>query len=110
MEIEFRTTKLHKDCWSQRAMTGRWGPKTAKKMRRRLADLEAAETLEQMRHLPGRCHELSGDLAGCLALDLDHPYRLIFRPNQDPVPRKPDGGLAWEHVTGILIEKVVDYH
>jgi proteic killer suppression protein len=60
--------------------------------------------------LPGRCHELTGDLPGLLSLDLDGPYRLFFRPAADPPPSKPDGGLDWSNVTEGVIEKVHDFH
>jgi len=48
--------------------------------------------LEIVRALPGRCHELHGNLDGVLSLDLEHPYRLLFEPTEPP-PRLPDGGL-----------------
>ena len=64
----------------------------ARRVGLRLDDLAAAETLEIVRVLPGRCHELHGDLDGVLSLDLDHPYRLLFEPTEPP-PRLPDGGL-----------------
>jgi proteic killer suppression protein len=56
------------------------------------------ETLADMRTMPGRRHELHGDRAGELSLDLDHPYRLLFRPMADP-DRGPGGGLDWAAVT-----------
>jgi proteic killer suppression protein len=58
----------------------------------------------------GRCHELTGNRAGTLSLDLVHPYRLIFEPADEPVPRKPDGGLDWKRVTRIRILEVADTH
>lgn len=82
----------------------------AKRIRQRLDDLRAAEVLEDMRHVPGRCHELKGDRAGQLSLDLDHPYRLIFEPANAPVPTKEDGGLDWTKVTAVIIIGVVDTH
>ena len=91
-------------------MKAKWGPELAKKLKRRLADLEAANTLEEVRNLPGRCHELREDRKGQLAMDLVHPLRLLFRPNHDPVPAKPDGGLDWQQVTGIEVLEVCDYH
>jgi proteic killer suppression protein len=64
-----------------------------------------------MRQLPGaRCHELTGDLKGQLAVDLAHPFRLVFSPAHDPQPTKEDGGLNWTEVTAICIDNVVDYH
>jgi len=53
---------------------------------------------------------LTGDRKGTLAVDLDHPYRLIFEPANDPVPRKPDGGLDWTKITVIRILELRDYH
>jgi proteic killer suppression protein len=63
-----------------------------------------------MRHVPGRCHEVVGNRAGQLSLDLDHPYRLIFEPANDPIPRKDDGGLDWTKVTAVIIIGVEDTH
>lgn len=74
----------------------------AKLIRRRLDDLRAAPNLEVMRNLPGRCHELKADRQGQLSIDLDGPYRLIFRPAHDPAPRKADGGLDWTKVTAVF--------
>ncbi len=63
-----------------------------------------------MRNLPGRCHELVQDRAGQLSLDLDHPYRLIFAPANEPLPTKPDGGIDWTQVTAVNILGVEDTH
>lgn len=82
----------------------------AKLIRRRLDDLRAAPTLEAMRNLPGRCHELKGNRARQLSIDLDGPYRLIFAAAHEPVPSKPDGGLDWTKVTTVIIVGVVDTH
>jgi plasmid maintenance system killer protein len=82
----------------------------AKLIRRRLDDLRAAASLETMRVLPGRCHELKGDRAGELSLDLDGPYRLILRPAGNPVPRKQDGGLDWKAITTMTVVGVVNTH
>jgi len=82
----------------------------AKLIRRRLDDLRAAASLDVMRTLPGRCHELKGDRAGELSLDLDGPYRLIVCPANNPVPVKEDGGLDWKGVTRIILIGVVDTH
>ena len=87
-----------------------FGKDQTKKLQARLDDLQAALTLEVMRPLPGRCHELKGDRKGQLALSLKEPYRLIFEPANDPIPTKPDGGLDWPSVTEIRILEVVDYH
>lgn len=87
------------------------GPENARRLQARLSELEAADTLEDMRHLPGvRCHELTGDRKGQLSLSLSHPYRLIITPEDREAARKPDGGLEWTKVDAVVIEEIVDYH
>jgi len=110
MDITFRSTKLEKQCTDTKRATKTWGPEQARKIRQRLDDLRAAPHLGDFRSLPGRCHELRGDRAGQLSLDLVHLDRLLFKPNHDPVPTKPDGGLDWDAVTAIDILEVVDTH
>jgi plasmid maintenance system killer protein len=111
VDILFQDRKLEKVCNDQSLLVRKYGPLRAKLIRRRLDEFRAAETLEVMRSLPQvRCHKLKGNREGTLAVDLDHPYRLIFRPANDPVPRKSDGGLNWAEVTAIRVLTVEDYH
>jgi plasmid maintenance system killer protein len=86
------------------------GVDRARKLGSRLDDLEAAPCLEDMRNGAGRLHEMTGDRTGQLSLDLDHPYRLFFIPDHDPVPKKPDGGMKWSEVTAIEIIGIGDPH
>lgn len=110
MNITFDDRKLEKECNDLSRLTRRYGDGRAKLIRRRLDELRAAETLEDLRFLPGpRCHELTGNRAGQLSVDLDHPYRLLFVP-VEPVPTKPDGGLNWSQVTSIVVMGVEDTH
>ena len=110
MEINFTSRKIAKLCNSSKNMQAELGERNAKVLQQRLKTLETAETLEDMRKLPGRCHELIGDRKGQLALDLVHPLRLLFAPDHDPAPEKPDGGLDWQQVTKVLIVEIGDYH
>ena len=111
MDILFQDRKLEKACNDQSLLVRRFGPIRAKLLRRRLDEFRAAENLEVLRSLPQmRCHELKGNREGTLAVDLDHPYRLIFESANNPIPRKPDGGLDWTGVTAIRVLTVEDYH
>lgn len=111
MEITFISRKLQKVCNSEKEMRARFGKPLAERLQQRLAELTAADTLEDIRRLPSaRCHELSQDRKGQLAVDVVHPKRLIFEPDHNPVPRKPDGGLDWPHVTSIRVIEIIDYH
>lgn len=87
------------------------GKKRTQKLKQRLLELSAAAHLGQISRVPPpRCHELSGDRSGQLSVDLDHPYRLIFIPANDPIPKKDDGGLDWSAVTAVEILEMVDTH
>lgn len=112
MEVRFGTQRLAKLFSSDKRMRTKYGPECAEKMKQRLVELQhAAETLADMRHLPGAaCYALAGDRRGQLAVSLKHPYRLIFEPDHSPMPRDSSGGLDWSRVTRILVLEIVDYH
>ncbi len=111
MDIVFRNQKIEKEFNDERALRRNRGERQSKLIMRRLAELSAADNLEAIRHLPGpRCHELKGDLSGHLSVDLDHPYRLIFVPGQEPRSVLPNGGLDWRQVSRVKILGVQDTH
>jgi plasmid maintenance system killer protein len=110
MEVSFGTRKLQKICCSKQESDRRWG-QNARKVRQRLAELQAADNLFDMTKLPAaRLHELVGKRAGQIAVDVKQPFRLILVPDHDPVPRKEDGGVDLKRVTKILVTEVTDYH
>jgi len=83
----------------------------ARTIMRRLAVLKAAGSLALVpTPPPERRHQLGSDRKGQYAVDLVHPYRLIFKPNHEPVLRKQDGAIDTEQVTAIKIIEIVDYH
>ena len=111
MELWFVSRKMEKLCNSDREMRAKLGSRCAERLQQRLAELRAATVLEDLRQIPGaRCHELTQDRKGELAVDLVHPRRLVFEPANDPVPTKEVGGLDWSQVTAIIILEIVDYH
>ena len=111
MEINFASRKLQKACNSEKEMRARFGKPLAERLQQRLSELKAAETLEDVSRLPpARCHELSQDREGQLAVVLVQPQRLIFETDHNPVPYKPDGGLDWTQVTRIRVIEITDYH
>ncbi len=63
-----------------------------------------------LQRLPPRCHELGGDRVGQFSVDLDHPYRLLFIPADEPVPYREDGGIDLERVKEIEIIEIADTH
>jgi len=101
---------LEKDCSHDRQGVVRWGPENWPRLKRRLASLAGAPTLQDMDGVPGNCHQLRADRAGQFAVDLWGSYRLVFEPDHDPLPELPDGGIDRARVTKIVIKEVVDYH
>lgn len=114
MIIHFKTTKLKKEFEQHKLLQRKHGPRRAKLIQLRMVELRAAETLADLwppLSGPARCHELTeGNRAGQLSVDLDHPYRLLFRPEHTPIPKRPEGGLDWSGVTAIKILGVEDTH
>jgi proteic killer suppression protein len=110
VEVSFASLRLRRVCESAKNLQRAYGKPCAKKLMARLADLRAAPNLEDLRRLPGRCHELDGDRAGQLALDLPDGRRLVFEPTENPHPVKEDGGLDWRRVEAIRVIEIVDYH
>jgi proteic killer suppression protein len=76
-----------------------------------MMELKAAISLDDISRLPpARCHELTGNRKGQLSVDLEHPYRMLFIPANNPIPEAEDGGLDWPGVTEIEIIGIVDTH
>jgi len=109
MDIAFRREKLRKICSDGRLLAKEYGRERAVKIQLRLDQLRAARTLSEMATFPAaRCHELQGERRGQLAVDLVHPWRLIFTPLE--WIERDLGGLDWTKVEAIVIEDIVDYH
>ena len=110
MNISFKDKKIQKMFNSARLLERKYG-KNAKYIKRRMAVLRASNDLSNVPIVkPERCHVLKGDRKGLFAVDLMHPYRLVFLPNHDPVPKIEDGGIDLTKITSIIIISVEDYH
>jgi len=106
MQVVYADKELAR-CAGDRAYAVRkMGQRRADVYMERLNDLRGAANLDDLKGVPGRYHELTGNRAGQWACDLDYPYRLIFKPIMNS-----DGnviGLIVEQTVSIL--EIVDYH
>jgi proteic killer suppression protein len=110
VELRYKTRKLEKQLTNPTELIKAFG-QLARKVNQRIKELTDADNLAVMRTIPAtRCHELTGDRKGELAIDISGNYRLIFEPNHNPAPQKDDGGLNWDEVTRIQINEIIDYH
>ncbi|NQW29888.1 MAG: killer suppression protein HigA [Ignavibacteria bacterium] len=110
MNITFDNNKLARLANNFNRCQKEMGAFRAKLFHRRLGDLLNAETLEDVRYLPGKYHELIGDRKGQWACDLDQPYRMIFVPHEKPVPTNQHGVSEWNQIRGVIILEIADYH
>ena len=108
MDIKFGQKKVRKVAEDPKKCKQEMGERRANLFFKRLTDLRDAETLEDVRHLPGRYHELKETRKGQWACDLDHPYRLILKPQEIPIPTNDDGQYIWFEIIGIEIIEIVD--
>jgi proteic killer suppression protein len=103
MDITFEDNKLEKCANDRKKAIKKLGQKRADEYQKRLDDLKAANTLEEVRNLPGNYHELKANRKGQWACNLDYPYRLIFVPHED-------GQYIWVEIKGVEIIAIADYH
>jgi len=110
LDITFSSAKLEKLANDERLAVRKLGVLRAGLFKLLLDNIAAAETLEDVRFLPGRYHELTEDRKGQWACDLDHPYRLVFQPHEDPIPENENGRYIWIEIKGVEIIEITDYH
>lgn len=68
------------------------------KIHQRIDEIDASDTVEEMvQYHIGRCHPLKGNRKGQYAMDLVHPYRLIFEQIGDEIK-----------IANVM--EIVDYH
>lgn len=108
LEIRFKNKTVRELCERRDVAERQLGSVCARKLRTRLSDLESANKVTDL--VAGNPHPLKGNRRGQFALDLAGGWRLVFAPDHDPCPTKPDGGIDWAQVTIICIEFIEDYH
>jgi proteic killer suppression protein len=110
VDIAFQNRKLEKVFNSAQNLQKAYGA-MARTIAIRLAVLRNARSLALVPVTPpDRRHQLKGNRDELFAVNLNHPFRLVFEPNHNPVPRKADGGIDTEQVSAITILEVIDYH
>lgn len=107
MKILYGDAKLKALCTDERRAKKKLGGAGFRKLRSRLADLEAVTSVAEL--VAGRPHPLHGDRVGQYALDLDGGRRLVFEPEDGSLPREGKG-INWSEVTSIRIVYIGDYH
>lgn len=113
MNISFAIRKLEKQMNTSAEMVRAYGSLGAKRLQLLMTAMRAAPNLALFAppmSPPHRCHELTGNLKGALSMDLAHPFRLLFRPQNGAWPQRAEGGLDWSLVTAVEVMRVEDTH
>ena len=98
MDITYKNKRIGKVCTDAKTAERTYGQDMADKIHQRVDEINAADTVELMIQFRiGRCHPLSQNRKGQYAVDLVHPYRLVFE--------KKGGEIQ---IANIL--EIVDYH
>lgn len=98
MDITYKNRKIEKVCTDAKTAERTYGWEMADKIHQRIDEIDAADTVEMMiKFHIGRCHSLTQNRKGQYAVDLVHPYRLVFEKNGDKI-----------QIANIL--EIVDYH
>ena len=98
MEITYKNNKIRKICTDIKVAEKTYGAQMAEKIDMRIGEISAADTVEMMIQFHiGRCHPLTQNRKGQYAMDLVHPYRLVFEKNGNEI-----------QIANIL--EIVDYH
>ena len=98
MDITYKKRKIEKICTHAKTAERTYGREMADKIHQRIDEIDAADTVEMMVQFHiGRCHPLTQNRRGQYAMDLVHPYRLVFEKNGDEI-----------QIANIL--EIVDYH
>lgn len=98
MQIEYKTRKLERVCTIYEEAEKIHGSRMAEKIHMRIDNITAADTVEVLiAGFVGRCHLLKGTRKNQYAMDLIHPYRLVFEKK----------GAEIQIVT---IIEITDYH
>lgn len=111
MDIFFKTRKLARVFNSERELRKQYGDRMARTIAIRLAVMKHARTLSMVPVTPpDRRHRLAGKRKEQYAVDLVHPYRLVFEPRRGSAGARDAADRDTAGVTAITIVEVVDYH
>lgn len=98
MDITYKTNTIKKICTDAKTAERTYGREMAEKIHQRIDEITAASTVEMMiKYRIGRCHPLTQNRKGQYAVDLVHPFRLVFEKIGDEI-----------QIANIM--EIVDYH
>lgn len=108
----FISQKLRHQLTSLRTCKAAFGVPMAKKIFLRLDQARSANTLADLRHAPGKWHELKYDRKHQIGVHLVEPDRIIFNIENDPgTYTQENGGVDWNKIDSLSVAEIkINYH
>lgn len=98
MKVEYKSKSIERVCTIASVAVKKHGQRMADKIQQRIDEITAADSIEEMIQFQiGRCHPLHQNRKSQYAVDLVHPYRLVFEQRENQI-----------HIVNII--EIVDYH
>lgn len=98
MQIEYKNSRIARICTNAYEAERKHGKMMAEKIHLRIKQILAADSVEiLLQYKIGRCHQLKGKRKEQYAMDLVHPYRLVFEKKGNEI-----------QIANIM--EIVDYH
>ena len=108
MQLSFESKALRAICENETEAKSKLGTKAASLLQHRLADLEAASSIDDL--LLGNPRLRDGAGGDTMVLDLCDGYIIAFTANHEKNPVTEDNQLDWGRVTRIKIIDIVSDH
>jgi hypothetical protein len=104
MELAFATKSLRDICENAETARSKLGPKVSDKLKRRLADLRAAISVDDL--IAGQPYMPDGVREARIALELGGGRRLIFAANHAVLPKLESGKMDWSKVSRVKLLRI----
>lgn len=107
MELRFKNNTIKKQCEDPGRAQRDFGVAIGIKLTQRVTELTAATKLWDIKLIPAaRLHRLHGSRNDQYAVDLVHPFRLVF----SPILREGVAIYDLKAIDLIRVEEVIEYH
>lgn len=86
MKIEYKTKKLERVCTNYSEAEKEHGSEMAEKIHQRIVEMDAVSSVETMLEFGiCRCHQLKGKRKNQYAVELIHPFYLVFEEQEQEI-------------------------
>jgi len=108
LDIAFRTRALRDACEQQAEAERRLGSRVAEALWRRLADLRAATTIDEV--VAGQPRVLTEEGSQLMAFTLTEEHQLLVAPGHNRLPVLDSGEVDWARVTRVKVIRIEKRH